>query len=193
MQRYGLTNRVSKALTLTTPAAGGWRKLREMRMTADYGLKQDSDDLYAAETVVPLQRISFPAKIRDREVLRHDTKYPDQWQQIRGSHARLTAVGNIFVQMLERPAWCGGMPHVLDVFEKHAKTYREEIISAVERSERPIVRVRAGYILEERLNWNDPRIMQWRSLAQRGSSRVLDPEKPFAPTFSANWMLSLNV
>ena len=68
-----------------------------------------------------------------------------------------------------------------------------QIISAVEEENASIVKVRAGYILSERLGIADPRIEAWKAFAQRGGSRKLDPDAPYAPVFSGAWMLSLNV
>jgi hypothetical protein len=74
-----------------------------------------------------------------------------------------------------------------------AKSYLEEIIISVTSFPKKIIKVRAGYILDEVLNIEDKRIQQWLAAAQRGSSQVLDPETAFRSTFSEKWMLSLNV
>ena len=84
------------------------------------------------------------------------------------------------------------MPHVVDVFTKHGATYVSEIIPLVEAGSAAIIKVRAGYLLEERLGIHDPRIASWRRWAQRGGSRKLDPQKPYVPRFSEDWMISLN-
>ena len=111
----------------------------------------------------------------------------------RGSSVRLSTIGQTFLDMLQKPDLCGGMYHVLDVWEEHAETYLNDIVAAVETASSGIVKSRAGYILEERQGLHHPGIERWKVSGQRGGSRKLDPAKEFAPTFSATWMISLNV
>jgi flavin-binding protein dodecin len=85
------------------------------------------------------------------------------------------------------------MGHVLDVWDRAAEPWTNEIIEAVDGAESKIDKVRAGYILEERLEIDDARVRAWKAFAQRGGSRKLDPEAPYAPAFSETWMISLNV
>jgi predicted transcriptional regulator of viral defense system len=132
--------------------------------------------------------------VRSRKIAVYETKHPGHWLQVRDSHARLATIGQTFVDTVERPQYCGGMAHVLDVWRQHAGTYREEIIAAVDEVAPPIAKVRAGYLLDDMLALgDDSRIQGWVRFAQRGSSRVLDPTKIFGADHSEKWMLSINV
>ena len=188
MQRYGLTNRFPQSLCLTTPERRLWQQQAREKMQADCG-----PEAFEKETFVPLAFPAFPAQVRGRPVSRHITKCPVPARPIRDAHARIASIGWTFHDMLAEPALCGGMAHVLEVWQEHAAPYLEEIIPVVTQASSKIVQVRAGYILEERLGIQDPRILVWQSAAQRGGSRVLDPQKPFIPAYSEKWMLSINV
>ena len=82
---------------------------------------------------------------------------------------------------------------MLNVWKKHAGKYLKEIISTIDECDTKIVRIRAGYVLDELLGNNHPSIDKWLKVAQRGGSRLLDPEKPYTPSYSEKWMISLNV
>ena len=190
MQHWGLTYRRPEALHLTMPPAGAARPLVERRMAADYGAH--FADL-PSNQAVKLHFIEHPETVRGRKISVYETKHPGQWLQVRDSHARLATVGQTFVDTVERPQYCGGMAHVLDVWREHAITYREEIIAAVDEVATPIAKVRAGYLLDDMLRQGeDSRIQGWVRFAQRGSSRVLDPARDFSPDHSEKWMLSIN-
>lgn len=193
MQHYGLTDRSPTELSLTTPELSVWNAHRDERMRADLEETLQLDVKLGHAEWVTLVRYGFTDEIRGRRVARHETKYPDTPIAIRDTPVRIAAIGRTFVDMLADPAWCGGMNHVLDVWAESAATYLEEIVAAVDRSPSAIVKVRAGYLLQERLRLAHPGIDAWKAFAARGSSRKLDPERPFDARHSEAWMLSLNV
>ncbi len=187
MSRYGLTHRLPARLSITTPHRPIWNKLREDMTEKDYGKTLDK------QTVIPLRQVGFSEKIRNISVERQETKFLAKTKSIKGSFSRISGIGDTFVDMLNNPSMCGGMDHVLDVWKEHAPLYLDEIITSVDSCPIKIIKVRAGYILDELLSIRDNRIGDWVSAAQRGGSRVLNAEEPFQPKFSEKWMISLNV
>jgi predicted transcriptional regulator of viral defense system len=93
--------------------------------------------------------------------------------------------------MLTEPSLCGGMHHVLDVWENETNGF--EITAAIDQLDVKIVKVRAGYILSEVMDIDHPALHNWEKFAQRGGSRKLDPDAEYAPEFSERWMISINV
>lgn len=180
MQVWGLTERSPTHLTLTRPADPLWRE-----MLATYHVP------LGEPPTRPRPKRAFPDMVRGRPVLVHDTRHPGAWEAS-GRFIRIASVGQTFLDTVSRPAWCGGMAHVLEIWEREAEAHLEAIILAVDAAPAKLPKVRAGYILDEMLGVSDPRVLVWRTFAQRGSSQKLDPEKPYAPTYSEAWMLSLN-
>lgn len=191
MQRWGLTVRRPNALHLTLPAAGSIRLLVSARMRDELSNWMEKESF---KPPVHLTHIRPPDVLRGRKIAAVTVKTLGSWIVVRGTCIRLSTIGQTFLDMIERPELCGGMAHVRDVWKEHAETHLEEIIATVDKAGSPIVKVRAGYLLDEWLGiGTDLRIKDWARFAQRGSSRVLDPARPFASTYSEKWMLSLNV
>jgi predicted transcriptional regulator of viral defense system len=189
MQRYGLTDRRPEALHLTSLSLPLFKTQAQEKMHKDYG-----DDILTLEPsfIFPLKRVTHPQMTRGRALSIHYTKYPGLSIPIRGSYARISTIGQTFLDMLENPEKCGGMLHVLDIWKEHARTYLDDIVPTITGAPKSIHKVRAGYILNEVLGIDSPEIQSWQIFAQRGGSRVLDPEKPFASTYSEKWMISIN-
>lgn len=185
MHRYSLTNRIPEALNLSTPKR--WSLRRDQKIAVDY----DGHD--ADNYIAPLKKITLPTVLRERHIALHKTVRSPVVKKIRGGFGRIAAVGEVFVQMLDRPELCGGMRHVIDVWADNSVIYFEDIIRAVDSSEEAIIKVRAGYLLDELLGFSDPRVSSWTRFAQRGGSRKLDPSVDYVSKFSEKWMLSLNV
>lgn len=186
MQWHGLSERNPLELTLTTPSRPLWSTLSSAKM----------EEIYEGEgfdQVVLMHRVQFPEKVRRRPVRRHETRHPGSWRQVPGQVERVSSVGQTFLDMITEPSWCGGMAHVVEIWEREAEIYLDEIVSAVERSPKKLAKVRAGYLLQERFGLSDPRIDSWRQFAQRGGSQRLDPEGPYVPPYSEAWMISVNI
>ncbi len=185
MQRWGLTNRRPEHLLVTRPDRETATKLLRSSMESELGLSN--------QNLFPVKIISHPEIVRRRPVQVFEAKNAGAWIERRGSHARLSSIGQTFLDMLQKPDLCGGMGHVLEIWESHAASYLDEIVRAIDSATSPLVKSRAGYIIEERLGHAHPGVEAWKALGQRGSSRKLDPSKEFASVFSETWMISLNV
>ena len=186
MQRYGLTDRSPQALHLTTPKRPLWNALRNERA------QRDLPEVQRVESSI-LNRPGFRDTIRRRPVVVHVSGHPWNPSPISGEETRITSVGQTFADMLTEPGLCGGMRHVLDVWEKEAGQWVQEIVAAIDQIDIKIVKVRAGYILSEIMDIDHPALHNWEKFAQRGGSRKLDPDADYAPEFSERWMLSINV
>lgn len=185
MQRWGLTDRSPRVLLLTRP---------DRKAAAEELISYRTEALGKDETnPFPSTIVGHPARVRGQAVRILESKSVGKCLKSRGSSVRLSTIGQTFLDMLQRPDLCGGMYHVLDVWGEHAETYLPEIVAAVETTSSGIVKSRAGYILEERQGLHHRGIEHWKKSAQRGGSRKLDPTRDFAPTYSATWMISLNV
>jgi predicted transcriptional regulator of viral defense system len=191
MQHHGLTDRNPAGISLARPARKHWRG-----MLLDH-LEATGAQIPASEGRRLLQRPPFPAQIRGQTVAVHEMSEPGAWVALKDSPLRVATIGQTFIDTISHPAWCGGMAHVLDVWEEHAPVFLDEIIDATEKTDRKIVKVRAGYILQERLGITDGRVEVWTRFAQRGGSQLLDASRPYTvgqtPKFSDKWMISINV
>lgn len=176
-------------LHVLTPDRANWMEAANRNMEAILGFppeEAESDELpFRMTPPNPL------GEVRGTKVYRHEGK--DSVAATANSGTRATGIGHTFRDTLDKPAWCGGIAEVVRVWRDQAAAHRDAIIAAIDASPEKIVRVRAGYLMDEVLGIADPRIDAWQADAQRGSSRKLDAAAPYASTFSARWMLSINV
>lgn len=186
LQWHGLTDRRPQALLFATPSTPQWKALAMEKVRRDF-----PDAMGGFFT--PYPRPKIPAKVRGRRILFHNTKHSGQSVEMRSPKFRITTLAQTFVDGLLEPELCGGMAHVLNVWKSHAVEHLGDVLRLVDSCESPITKVRAGYILEDIMSLSDPMIESWKQHAQRGSSRKLDPAKPFSEKHSKTWMLSINV
>jgi len=186
MQWWGLTDRIPKGTIFTRANASQSRiQLLEIMENDHRGLPPEP---------FRLRRIKHPESVRGCHIRMIDSKTTGNWLTVQGRRMRLAKIGQTFLDMLRRQDLCGGMRHVLDVYDQHAGQWIEEIVSAVEGFPDKIIKCRAGYILSERLNIRHEKINSWKASApQRGGSCKLDSSRDYAPVYSEAWNLSLNV
>lgn len=191
MEYHGLTDRFPKMLFLTAPKASEWSRLALIQMEKDLGVEKDS---YSQTGLPKLKRLHVK-KISKKTINTYTSvKYtPGAYLNIKGQFLRVSNIGRTFFDMLRNPALCGGIYHVLDVYEEYARKYLRLVVNEFERHGSAIDKVRAGYILDERLGLSDPTIDGWKQFVQRGGSRKLVADEPYKPVFSENWCLSINI
>jgi len=189
MAYHGLTNRLPKILYLISPEPGLWKSL------ADEKMKKDLGDLFEPyrQTKLPLLRRSKVEKLDGMVIEQIRTKTIGGWRNARDGALRVTGIGRTFLDMLQRADLCGGIRHVLEVFEEFASIHLPAIIAELNTHGTKVDRVRAGYILEKYCNIFDPKIEAWTIDASRGGSRKLDPQSEYSSNFSEKWSLSINV
>jgi predicted transcriptional regulator of viral defense system len=188
MQYYGLSERRPRELMLMTPDVQRWREQRVAKYSKDTSnFELDNQDS------VRLERITLPRRLRGRPLAVHSTRRTYAALQAREKLHRIPPVEEVFVEMLDRPELCGGMAHVIEVWHTHAGDRLEKIVRAIAAVPDSILKVRAGFLLEESMQLRHPIVDSWAKLAQRGGSRRLDPSRPYAPRFSEKWMISINV
>jgi len=189
MAFHGLTNRLPKVIYFVTPDNERWRVMAKEKMI------KDLNEAYQAfiEAQLPLLRHSSVKKIDGMLIEQFRTKSVGGWRHARDGLLRVTGIGRTFLDMLQRSDLCGGIRHVLDVYEESAGSHLGAIIAELNSHGTKIDRVRAGYILEEICHLSDDRISAWVEDTSRGGSRKLDPQAEYSSNFSERWSLSINV
>ncbi len=189
MEFHGLTNRLPKLLYFVTFDAGSWRTLAQQRMERELGGQLAA---FREADLPPLQ-YSVVKRVSGVVIETLRTKEAGQWRHAMDGAIRVTGIGRTFLDMIKRPDLCGGIRHVIEVFEEHAQMYLTPIVAEFTAHGGKIDRVRAGYILNERCGIERPEIDAWVSDAARGGSRKLDAQAEYASEFSEKWSLSINV
>lgn len=150
MNKYGLTNRIPELVILTTPEIGLWKK---MKNELENKVKSSFDDKLIK--FAKIRKISFPTTVRKMKIKLIKKKLIHPSIKMRDSHARISEIGYTFLDMLVSPELCGGMNHIIEVWQNNAKNYIDEIIEAIDKHPQDIVKCRAGYIINEILKIRD--------------------------------------
>lgn len=192
MEFHGLTDRVPTKLHVTSLTSKEWKELAILKMEKDLG---DGYIPYVTENL-PSLRKRMPRSVGRMEVQVFNTKntHSGAYKIFYGRSARVSTVGRTFLEMVKKPELCGGMRHVIAVYQEHANKYLKLILAELNRHGTKIDKVRAGYILDEIVKIDNDLINSWAvDYHERGGSRKLDASADYHHDYSEKWCLSLNL
>jgi predicted transcriptional regulator of viral defense system len=105
----------------------------------------------------------------------------------------ITDVERTLIDIIRSPGDAGGVTVALRAWrEARGRLQVDRLVEYAERFGQPVLRQRVGFLLEA-LGLSHPRLGVWKQRLLRGGSLKLVPSEPYAPEFSAEWNLSLNV
>lgn len=191
MQRWNLTNRLPKVSLFARPNKSIVKSLKpELEKVGNFNSELPIRTPVGHHSLHRILQGSMVDKIRVIE-----TKYPARTMWLGGEHTRISTQASTFVDMLHRPDLCGGMAHVIETWENYVvdRKVETDLVEIIDDSKSSILKVRAGYLLSERIGIKNNKIEGWKKYAARGGSRKLDADKPYKNVFSEEWMLSINV
>ena len=187
---HGFGDRNPARLMITTPEQRTWQQLA-------LALQREETEGISFQSTSNVKKnrpqYKHPKRVRGRPISVHRTKYSAKIKSTRSPVARISTPGQTLVDSLLDPQLAGGMPYVISVWESEAKSHVNEIIEIVEEFPKPILKVRAGYILDERMELTNSTIQGWKKWVQRGGSRKLDPTKEYRSVWSTDWEISINI
>lgn len=190
MEYHGVTDRIPVKIYLSSPSSMTWAKEADLRMKAEMG---EADFLMYKQNDLPLLKKPKFLKIKNREINCYHSSHRGAFIKVRDGNMRVSSLGRTFLDMLRNPDLCGGMKHVVNVFEEHAEQYLALIIDEINQHAKAVEKVRAGYILEDLCGIENKGISDWSEFAQRGGSRKLDASAEYVPDWSEKWKISLNL
>lgn len=194
MSWHGLTDRLPKTIYLSHPDAKHWRQLANERLAAKTG------NLWGIYQAAKLPTYNYPAfeKVNRRPVNvwasnRLAGSLNACFKKVADDRKRVATTGRCFLDMVREPDLCGGIYHVMDVYEEHAKPHLQNIINEVDAHGTKIEQARVGYLLEERCSIEHEIFGKWAASVVRGGSRKLDSKNDYSDQYSERWALSINV
>lgn len=189
MEHHGLTDRFSNVLYMTRPTSTAWKQDAEKQMQKDLDEKLDQ---YITLKLPTLKRQKLE-KIGKTLIHFEEKSQMGAFRHVPDTSLRVATIGRVFLDMIREPHLCGGIQHVIDIYQKEASRYLQFIIDEINQHGKPIDKVRAGFLLDEICGLQSPALVPWETFAQRGGSRKLDLSGEYAPHHSERWKLSINV
>lgn len=197
MEVHGITNRMPSTTYFTSPDHATWKStIARHRAIYLQDKRIPSDNELIAFVRYRDESPTESRKLRGKQ--RINLVKTNKWSErnaIQTQGYRVSTIGRTFLDMVSKPEYCGGMSHVISVFEEWGKLYKNQILMEASNYGNKIEKSRIGYLMEEIVGiTNNSTLDDWAETAvQRGGSRRLNPHNSFEPTISERWCLSINV
>jgi len=188
MEIHGLTDRLPQTLSVSSPPSMQWRQFADAKMQRELGTHFHE----YIETGLPQLLRTHLDKLLGHPLQITHTLHLGAFKILEPDGVRVATLGRTFLDMLREPDLCGGIHHVLDVYQAHAKRYLGLIVAEVDQHGKAIDKMRAGYVLEELCHLESESLPVWVRSAKRGGSRKLVAKNSYSSTYSEKWCLSLN-
>ena len=189
MEFHGITDRMPEKLYVSTPSNSIWNEFSDQLMRKILG---DDYENYYSEGLPILRKVNFE-KLAGKPVHQFKSIHLGAFRNFKDQNFRVATLGRTFLDMIRDPLLCGGISHVISVFEEYGKDNKILIIDELNQHGKPIDKVRIGWIMENICGISDSRLEDWTKFAQRGGSRKLDGAAEYSSNFSERWALSINV
>jgi len=105
---------------------------------------------------------------------------------------RVHAIEPLLIDCLKNPELCGGLDHVIDIFEEYGASLSARLIEYTDQKGSLMDKARIGFILEKVCDVKSNRFQYWKPQMLRGGSRIFSPKNPHSSWYDPDWLISLN-
>lgn len=187
MEWHGITDRIPYTVHVTACLNSRYKTLLNEIIFKEFNNVSNLNAFY-------MPRVSAPPSFDGKKFKIHQSSSFVMPREVSGSGGvRVSTIGDTFLDMLKKPDLCGGINHVIDVYEEFAADHLPVILRAFDKRGNSMDRARCGYILENVCCLSHRTIDKWKSDVQRGGSRKLVPENEYSSEYSEAWCLSINL
>ena len=123
--------------------------------------------------------------------LKEDWVFGHSTPSVQGVDVRCTDIERTLIDGLKQPSYCGGLSEVFRAWVR-SDPDPNRLVDYTERLDQLILYQRVGFVMET-LGMHHSHFSQWKKdKSPRGGSRVLNPDKDYASSYSGEWNLSIN-
>lgn len=186
MSWHGLTDRLPHTVHVITCSSTEYKKL------ATQTLQKRFPNLEDLSFLLPPRVVKYPSFDKKSFSIHQKNNFTLPKEQFNSGGVKVSSLGETFLDMLKKPELCGGIEHVIDVYNEFSHEHLPVIVKYLEKNGTNIDKSRAGYILEEVCGHKHKLIDKWKQSVSRGGSRKLLASEPYKDVYSETWCISIN-